>query len=133
MREGDVLVVTNIDRLARSVSHLGDIIRGVRKKKAHLQILNLGIDTTTATGELVLNLLGSVAQFERAMMLERQKEGISKAKAEGKYKGRTPTAMKQADKIVQLFNEGIGPSAISKQLNIGRSSVYRALSSQTAI
>ncbi|WP_339716545.1 recombinase family protein, partial [uncultured Sneathiella sp.] len=88
LRDGDTLVVTKLDRLARSVKHLGEIIEVIEGKKAHLRILNLGIDTSDPTGKLVLNLLGSVAQFEREMMLERQREGIAKAQADGKYKGR---------------------------------------------
>ncbi len=92
IRQGDTLVVTKLDRLARSTKHLGEIIEVIRVKGAYLQILNLGIDTSSATGELVLNLLGAVAQFERQMMLERQREGIAKAKSERKYQGRKPTA-----------------------------------------
>ena len=86
LREGDTLVVTKLDRLARSMRHLGEIVETIRNKGAHLQILNLGVDTSNATGELVLNLLGAVSQFERQIMLERQREGIAKAKGEGKYK-----------------------------------------------
>jgi len=86
-REGDTLVVTKLDRLARSVTHLGEIVERLGQKKVALRILDLGIDTSSATGELVLNVMGAIAQFERKMMLERQREGIAKAKAEGRYKG----------------------------------------------
>ena len=82
VREGDTLVVTKLDRLARSTRHLNDIVDRLRKKGSHLQILDLGIDTATPTGELVLTVIGGIAQFERQMMLERQREGIAKAKAE---------------------------------------------------
>ena len=128
VREGDTLVVTKLDRLARSTKHLGEIVEAVRIKGVHLRILDLGIDTGTATGELVLNLLGAVAQFERQMMLERQREGIAKAKGEGKYKGRKPTSRAKAPEIKALQQAGKGASAIAKELGIGRTSVYRVLS-----
>lgn len=127
IREGDVLIVTKMDRLARSVAHLGQITKRLRDKKASLQIINLGIDTSNATGELVLNIMASIAQFERSMMLERQREGIAKAKANGKYRGRKPTAeIKKAD-VLNLSRSGVKPFEIAKRLNIGRSSVYRML------
>lgn len=127
IREGDILVVTKMDRLARSVTHLGQITKKLREKKANLQILNLGIDTSNATGELVLNVMASIAQFERSMMLERQKEGIAKARADGKYKGRAPTARRKADEVIKLSKEGIAAAEIARRLAIGRSSVYRLL------
>lgn len=127
IREGDALIVTKMDRLARSVRHLGEITQTLRQKNASLQILNLGIDTGNATGELVLNVMASIAQFERSMMLERQREGIAKAKTAGKYKGRTPTARRKADEVRTLHASGIGPVEIAKRLGIGRSSVYRML------
>jgi DNA invertase Pin-like site-specific DNA recombinase len=71
----------------RSTQHLLEIAAWVQKKGAHLHVLNLGMDTSTATGKLLLTIIGAIGQFEREMMLERQREGIAKAKAEGKYKG----------------------------------------------
>lgn len=127
MREGDTLVVTKLDRLARSMRHLGEIVETVKGKEAHLQILNLGIDTSNATGELVLNLLGAVSQFERQIMLERQREGIAKAKSEGKYKGRKATARAKTDEVLAFKAQGVSPTAIAKDLCIGRASVYRIL------
>src|SRR6187455_3297627 len=91
MREGDVLVVTKLDRLARSVADLMRIIQSLEQKGAALRVLNLGMATSTPTGKLMLTVLGGIAQFEREMMLERQREGVAKAKAAGKYKGRKPT------------------------------------------
>jgi DNA invertase Pin-like site-specific DNA recombinase len=91
-REGDTLVVTKLDRLARSVRHLGEIVDELEGKKVGLRVLDLGLDTSNATGKLMLNVLGAVAQFEREIMLERQREGIAKAKAEGRYKGRKPSS-----------------------------------------
>ncbi len=129
VREGDVLVVTKMDRLARSVTHLGQITKRLRDKKANLQIVNLGLDTGNATGELVLNVMASIAQFERSMMLERQREGIAKAQAAGKYKGRVPTARQKEKEVRALHQEGVGPAEIARRLEIGRSSVYRMLES----
>lgn len=128
VREGDTLVVTKLDRLARSVTHLGSILETLSDKGANLRIESMNVDTGTATGKLMLNVMASVAQFEREMMLERQREGIAKAKAEGKYKGRKPTAMAKQDEIAKLAEQGVGATEIAKRLGIGRASVYRALS-----
>lgn len=126
-RKGDTIVVTKLDRLARSVPHLVEIMNQLEAKGVGLRILDGAIDTTTPTGRLMLNLLSSIAQFEREIMLERQREGIAKAKAEGKYKGRKPTAMAKAEEVLRLKDEGLGATEIAKQLGIGRASVYRIL------
>lgn len=128
-REGDVLVVAKLDRLARSVRHLGQIIEDLSDSRVGLRVLDLGLDTTTATGKLMLNVLGCVAQFEREMMLERQKEGIQRAKSEGKYKGRHPSAKLKKDLITELAKKGKTKREISKDLNISERSVYRILQS----
>jgi len=125
VREGDTLVVTKLDRLARSVRHLGEIVEELENKGVGLRILDLGLDTSNATGKLMLNVLGSVAQFEREMMLERQKEGIAKAKREGKYKGRAPTAQRLASDAKRLLAEGNTKRQIAKLLGISERSVYR--------
>ena len=126
-REGDTLVVTKLDRLARSIGHLSEISRALEAKKADLQVLAMGLDTSTATGRLMLNVIGSVAQFEREMMLERQREGIAKAKADGKYKGRKETARAKAAVVRELHERGLGASEIARQAGMGRASVYRIL------
>ncbi len=108
--------------------HLGKIVETIKSKKAHLKILDLGIDTSSATGELILNLLGAVSQFERQIMLERQREGITKAKSDGKYKGLKPTARAKAKEVLKMKDEGRKPTEIGKELGIGRASVYRILS-----
>ncbi len=125
IRDGDTLVVTKLDRLARSVRNLVEITDTLKEKNADLQILDMNLDTATATGELMLNLLASIGQFEREMMLERQREGIAKAKAEGKYKGRQPTARAKSDEVMKLHGDGMGASAIAREVGISRSSVYR--------
>jgi DNA invertase Pin-like site-specific DNA recombinase len=127
VREGDTLVVTKLDRLARSTPHLNDIVDRLREKGSHLQILDLGIDTATPTGELVLTVIGGIAQFERQMMLERQREGIAKAKAAGKYKGRKPTARAKTRDVLDMRSKGMKATAIAEELGIGRASVYRIL------
>ncbi len=127
IREGDVLVVTKLDRLARSVAHLLDVLSTLDAKGASLRILGLGIDTATPTGKLMLTILGGIAEFERGIMLERQREGIAKAKALGKYKGRQPTAMAKRSDVIELSSQGVGATEIAKRLGIGRASVYRAL------
>lgn len=125
VRAGDVLIVTKLDRLARSVRHLGEIIDALEVKGVGLSVLDLGLDTTNATGKLMLNVLGAVAQFEREMMLERQREGIAKAKAEGKYKGRKPTAKLRAAEVKLLLAEGLTKREISTRLGISERSVFR--------
>jgi DNA invertase Pin-like site-specific DNA recombinase len=129
-REGDTLVVTKLDRLARSARHLTELVDALEAKGVTLRILNFGgdaVDTRGATGRLMLNMFGAMAQFEREMMLERQREGIARAKAEGKYKGRKPTAQAKASEAIRLFREGKRVSHIAKELGIGRGSVYRAI------
>ena len=106
IRKDDVLTVTKLDRLARSVRNLVQIIDRVEKKGASLRILAMGLDTSTSAGRLMLNVFGSVAQFEREVMLERQREGIAKAQREGKYKGRAPTARAKADEVLRLVDAG---------------------------
>ncbi|SFU77560.1 recombinase family protein [Nitrosospira multiformis] len=127
VRQGDVLVVTKLDRLARSVGDLMRIIQALERKEAELRVLNLGMDTSTPTGKLMLTVLGGIAQFEREMMLERQREGVDRAKAEGKYKGRKPTPDAIRQEVVRLAGERMTKTAIAGQLNIGEATVYRIL------
>jgi DNA invertase Pin-like site-specific DNA recombinase len=127
LRTGDVLTVTKLDRLARSVRNLCDIVERIEAKGASLRILAMNLDTATPTGRLMLNVIGSVAQFEREMMLERQREGIAKAKGEGKYKGRAPTARAKSVEIIRLADQGMTRESIAKELGIGVASVYRVL------
>ena len=126
---GDTLVVTKLDRLARCVPHMWEIIDRLRAKGVALRIVNMGIDTNTPTGKLMLNVLGGVAEFEREMMLERQREGIAKAKAEGKYRGRKPTARAKTDDVKALAADGVSLSEIARRLGIGKASVHRIINS----
>ena len=127
VREGDTLAVTKLDRLARSVPHLLEILDRLQTKGANLRILAMDMDTSTPTGKLLLTILGSIAAFEREIMLERQREGIAKAKAAGKYKGRKPTARAKSDEVLAMHRDGIGATQIAKELGIGRASVYRII------
>lgn len=130
LREGDTLIVTKLDRLARSTAHLLSIVENLEAKKVGFRILDFGgsaVDTKSPSGRLMLTMFAAMAQFEREMMLERQREGIAKAKREGKYKGRKPTARAKASEIRKLHGEGVGPSEIARRLSLGRASVYRLL------
>ena len=129
LREGDTLIVTKPDRLARSTLDLLQIAKRLEGEGVTLRILSLDLNTSTPTGKLMLTVLGGIATFERDLMLERQREGIAKAKAEGKYKGRAPTARRKAADVVRLKAEGLTGDAIAAQLGIGRASVFRILKS----
>lgn len=133
VREGDVLVVTKLDRLARSMADLMVMIQTLDHKAVGLRVLNLEMDTHTPTGKLMLTMLtmltmlGGVAQFEREMMLERQREGVARAKAAGKYKGRKPIAPEQRAEVVRLAGLGLTKAGIARKLGLGEASVYRIL------
>lgn len=130
VREGDVLLVTKPDRLARSVADLLAIVTRLETKGVALRILSMGgsaVDTGTPTGKLMLTMLGAIAEFERSLMLERQREGIAQAKAEGRYKGRAPTARRQAHVVRELHAQGVKPAEIAKRIGASRSSVYALL------
>lgn len=129
VREGDTFIVTKPDRLARSTLDLLQIAHGLEAKGVTLRILSLDLNTSTPTGKLMLTVLGGIATFERDLMLERQREGIAKAKADGKYKGRAPTARRKAADVIRLKAEGMTGDAIAAQLGIGRASVFRILRS----
>ena len=120
-------MVTRLDRLARSTAHLLEIVKTIETKGAALRILDLNVDTATATGRLLLTMIGAIAEFERRLMLERQREGIQKAKLAGKYRGRKPTAQAKAADVRALKAQGIGASEIARRVGIGRASVYRLL------
>ena len=132
LREGDSLLVTRLDRLARSVADLVGIEARLRAKGVALRILNPVLETETAAGRLMFNVIGAVAEFERSIMLERQRAGVAAAKLAGKYKGRHPTAMLKADQVRELLASGIGPTATARQLGISRTSVFRIVKGEDA-
>ncbi len=128
LRAGDCLMVTKPDRLARSTAELLTIEADLTKRGIGLIVLSMGgerLDTRNPTSKLMLTILAGVATWEREIMLERQREGIAKAKDEGKYKGR-PASL-DAAKVSEMHGRGIGPAAIAKELGMARSSVYRLL------
>lgn len=131
LRAGDTLVITRIDRLARSLKDLQDIVHELKAKGVALKAIEQPIDTGTAAGKAFLDMLGVFAEFETNLRRERQLEGISAAKARGVYKGRRPSI--SATEVHRLHNdEKLGPAAIARQLGIGRASVYRLLGKATA-
>ena len=130
LRAGDKLVVTKLDRLAKSVQHLSQIIKKINSVGASLVILDMGgtaVDTSKPTGNLILNVMSSIAHFERAMMLERQREGIAKAKADGRYLGRKPTARAKTDLVKLALDKGISKAQICRDLDISKTSLYRII------
>lgn len=123
LRPGDTLMVTRIDRLARSVADLERIVGTVKDRGAFLRATTQPIDTSTPAGTAFLQMLGVFAQFETAIRRERQLEGIAKAKAEGVYKGRKPTV--DAAAIREALAAGESPAALAKRLGVARSTIYR--------
>jgi DNA invertase Pin-like site-specific DNA recombinase len=135
VRDGDTLVVTRLDRLARSTADVLEIIATLERKNVALRVMDFGgqpVDTKSPSGKLITTLFGAVAEFERELLLVRQREGIAKARAEGKYRGRAPTAQRLAPEVRELRASGTRPSTIAKELRISRSSVYRILADAAA-
>jgi DNA invertase Pin-like site-specific DNA recombinase len=127
VREGDTITVTKLCRLARNTKHLLEIVEFLDGKGVSLVVLNLGIDTKSPTGRLMLTMIGAVASFERQLLLERQAEGISLAKEKGKYRGRKPTAMAKTEDVKLLVANGVSKRIIAEQLRISLSSVHRII------
>ena len=124
VREGDVLAVTRLDRLARSVVDLHRLIERLTTKGCGFRVLQQsGIDTTTSTGKLTLSILGAVAEFEADIRRDRQRDGIERAKANGVYRGRRSTI--DAARINALMTAGMKPADIAREMGVGRASVYR--------
>jgi DNA invertase Pin-like site-specific DNA recombinase len=136
LREGDVLVVSKPDRLARSTAELLTIEGDLSRRGIGLVVLSMGgerLDTRNPTSKLMLTILAGVACWEREVMLERQREGIAKAKAEGKYKGRAPTVARQGEEIRAMVAAGVKPAHVARRLGVARSSVYRVLEGRSAL
>ena len=125
IREGDELVVTRVDRLARSIGDLQDVVRELKAKGATLRAIEQPIDTSSAAGKAFLDMLGVFAEFETNLRRERQMEGIAKAKAKGVYKGRKPSV--DPAEVRALRDGGMTPSAIARELKVGRTTIWRAL------
>lgn len=127
LRSGDTFIVTKPDRLARSVTDLLGIVARLKSKGVSVRILSMHLDTSNATSMLTLSIMASIGQWEREIMLERQRAGIAKAKAEGKYRGRAPTARAKAPEVRRLRAEGRTINQIVEEMGVSRASVYRAL------
>jgi len=127
IRKDDVLVITKLCRLARSVSDLLKIMQTLEEREASLRILAMDLDTGTPTGRLLLHLISSISEFERSLMIERQRDGISLAKSQGKYRGRAPTARSKSNQVYELDDRGFPAAQIADQLKISRASTYRIL------
>ena len=125
LREGDELVVTRVDRLARSIRDLQNIVYDLNQKGVTISATEQPVNTNTSAGKCFLDMLAVFSEFETNLRKERQMEGIAKAKEKGVYKGRKPTV--DVVKVKELRDSGVGASAIAKELGIGRASVYRAL------
>ena len=130
VRRGDTMVCCKPDRLARSTTDLLRIVDDLDRRGVGLIMLSMGgqqIDTRSPTGKLMITMLAAIAEFERGLLLERQREGVAKAKLDGKYKGRKPTARAKATEVVKLNAEGLQRTEIARRTGIGVASVYRVL------
>jgi len=131
LREGDTLVVTRIDRLSRSLRDLQNLVYELNHKGIYLMATEQPIDTSTAAGKAFLDMLGVFSEFETNLRKERQLEGIAKAKKEGKYKGRQPTAQRKKEEVIDLIKKGFTRKETASTLGIGIASVYRILKTYT--
>jgi DNA invertase Pin-like site-specific DNA recombinase len=127
LREGDVFVVTRIDRLARSIRDLQNIVHRLKDKGVSFQATEQGVDISTSAGKAFFDMLGVFAEFETNIRKERQLEGIAKAKKAGKFKGRKPIEKTKESEVMQLFNNGVHKKEIAKNLNLGIASIYRII------
>ena len=130
VRRGDTMVTCKPDRLARSTTDLLRIADDLDRRGVGLIMLSMGgqqIDTRSPTGKLMVTMLAAVAEFERGLLLEHQREGVAKAKRDGKYKGRKPTARAKASEVVKLDADGLQRTEIARRTGIGIASVYRVL------
>ena len=124
--KGDVIIVCKLDRLARSTQHLLHVVEQMDSRGVAFKALNAPmIDTTIPAGKLMLVILAAIAEFERGILRERQRDGIEAAKAAGKYKGSDPTARRQSDRIMRLLSEGLKPQQVADTCGVGIASVYR--------
>jgi DNA invertase Pin-like site-specific DNA recombinase len=135
VRDGDTLVVTRLDRLARSTADLLRIIDALEAKGVGLRVCDFGgsaVDTQSPTGRLMVTMFGALAEFERTLMLARQREGIERAKTQGRYKGRAPTARAKGPKVLELHALGVPPAEIASRTGISRASAYRIIAEASA-
>jgi DNA invertase Pin-like site-specific DNA recombinase len=127
LREGDTLVITRIDRLARSMKDLQDIVHDLKARGVYLEATEQPIDTSTAAGKAFLDMLGVFAEFETNLRKERQLEGIAKAKAKGVYKGGAQLDEDKKDSVRKLYLEGMKPAQIVRETGVGKTTVFKIL------
>src|SRR5713226_7309879 len=128
VRDGDTLVVTRLDRLARSTLHLCQIAAELHRKQVHLQVLDQHIETSNATGRLLFNMLGAIAQFETELRAERQMDGIRKARERGVHLGRTKRlTSQQSATLRQQRAQGVLIKTLMREYGLSKASVYRYL------
>ena len=128
LREGDTLVVTKVDRLARSIRDLSNIVAELEDKGITLKVIDQPVDTSNAIGKCFLDMLGVFAEMENSLRAERQRDGIAKAKERGVYRGRKQSI--DYERVLKLLGEGKGATAIAKEMKISRSSVYKIMSAE---
>lgn len=133
VRDGDTLVITKIDRLARSARDLHNIIHDLDQRGIGLMIIDQAIDTRTTAGKAMLGMFAIFAEFETNIRKERQLEGIKAAKEKGVYKGRVPTARAKLDEMKALLMRGLNRSQIARELGVSTTSVYTLLKQYTAV
>lgn len=126
-RPNDLVCVVRLDRLGRSLKELLETVEYLKKCKIGLMSLEEKIDTSSAAGELVFHVFGAIAHFERRLIAERTKDGINAARLKGKILGRPALDKEKLSCALKLIESGLSPTAVAKQLNIGRSTIYREL------
>ena len=124
-RPDDILCVTRLDRLGRSLKELLEIVEGLKERGIHLASLEEDVDTSSATGELVFHVFGAIAHFERRLIAERTQDGIAAARKRGKKPGRPPLPGEKVSAAEKLIKAGMTPGQAARQLNIGRATAYR--------
>ena len=127
IRKGDTVECVRMDRLARDTRHLLKLVDDFKAKGVTLKVQNISLDTGTATGRLMLTMLGAIGEFERNLLKERQKDGIRHAKEKGVYTGRKPTAKAKRSEVMAMVADGVKKAEISRRLGIGVASVYRII------
>jgi DNA invertase Pin-like site-specific DNA recombinase len=131
VKEGDTIVVTSLDHIAHNTKHLLEIMESLYADGVSFKVINSTIDTSSSHGDVIRMLLGEIVEFERQVVRERQFLGIAKAKKEGRYKGRKPTARAKTEEVMALNKQGLTRQKIADELGIGVASVYRILKTNT--
>jgi DNA invertase Pin-like site-specific DNA recombinase len=131
-REGDTLIVTDLSRMVQSVTEFMVVQARLAEKKVHVHVLNLGLDTRQRTSQVIMDFMVTISHFEKQIVSERWREGIAKAKREGKFKGRPPTSPTKADEVKRLAASGLPKCKIAQQVGISRRTVFRILSGAIA-